>query len=39
MLSETGCLEERESRSWREWTKYAPEYLDRLEEWLEDLHR
>jgi pimeloyl-ACP methyl ester carboxylesterase len=37
ILSETGCLEERENRSRQEWTNYAPEYLDLLEEWLRRL--
>ncbi|MCJ7537914.1 MAG: alpha/beta hydrolase [Anaerolineales bacterium] len=37
ILSETGCLEEREKKWPREWTKYAPEYLDILEEWLREL--
>lgn len=39
ILSETGCLEEREKRWPREWTKYAPEYLDILEEWLKELRQ
>jgi pimeloyl-ACP methyl ester carboxylesterase len=39
ILSSTGCLDEREKRSWSEWTDYAPEYLDILEEWLEELYR
>ena len=39
IISETGCLEERENRWPREWTKYAPEYLDILEEWLRELRR
>ena len=37
ILSETGCLEERERRPRSKWTNYAPEYLDTLEEWLRDL--
>jgi pimeloyl-ACP methyl ester carboxylesterase len=37
ILSETGCLDEREQRSQSEWTNYAPEYLDTLEEWLRGL--
>jgi len=37
VLSETGCLEEREKRSLKEWINYAPEYLDILEEWLNEL--
>jgi pimeloyl-ACP methyl ester carboxylesterase len=37
ILSETGCLKERENRPRREWTNYAPEYLDVLEEWLREL--
>jgi pimeloyl-ACP methyl ester carboxylesterase len=39
ILSETGCLDEREKRPRSKWTDYAPEYLDMLEEWLRDLHR
>jgi pimeloyl-ACP methyl ester carboxylesterase len=39
ILSETGCLEERENRPQWEWTNYAPEYLDLLEEWLRELNR
>ena len=34
IISKTGCLDERERRSRRGWTNYAPEYLDILEEWL-----
>lgn len=39
IISETGCLDEREKRSRKEWTNYAPEYLDTLEEWLRELRR
>ena len=39
ILSETGCLDEREKRRPSEWTNYAPEYLDTLEEWLKELNR
>ena len=39
ILSETGCLDEREKRSQSEWTNYAPEYLDTLEVWLRELNR
>jgi pimeloyl-ACP methyl ester carboxylesterase len=39
ILSETGCLEERENRPHWEWTNYAPEYLELLEEWLRELRR
>ena len=39
ILSETGCLDERERRSRRGWTNYAPEYLDVVEEWLRALRR
>jgi pimeloyl-ACP methyl ester carboxylesterase len=39
ILSETGCLGEREKRQRNEWTNYAPEYLDTLEEWLRELNR
>jgi pimeloyl-ACP methyl ester carboxylesterase len=37
ILSETGCLDERDRRQRSEWTNYAPEYLDTLEEWLREL--
>jgi pimeloyl-ACP methyl ester carboxylesterase len=37
ILSESGCIEERDRRPRREWTNYAPEYLDILEEWLAKL--
>lgn len=37
VLSATGCLDEREVRSRKDWTNYAPEYLDILEEWLREL--
>ena len=39
ILSETGCLDERNKRERNEWTNYAPEYLDTLEEWLKELYR
>ena len=39
ILSETGCLDEREKRSRSEWTNYAPEYLDILEAWLREIKR
>jgi pimeloyl-ACP methyl ester carboxylesterase len=39
IVSETGCLEERRYRPRREWTNYAPQYLEILEEWLVDLRR
>ena len=39
ILSETGCLDERERRPLNGWTNYAPEYLDTLEEWLKNLMR
>lgn len=39
ILSETGCLDEREKRQQHEWTNYAPEYLDIMEEWLQELHQ
>ena len=38
ILSETGCLDERDRRTRSEWTNYAPEYLDLLEEWLTELN-
>lgn len=37
IISETGCLEERRRRPRSEWTRYPPEYLDTLEEWLRQL--
>ena len=39
ILSETGCLDEREARSSEEWIAYAPEYLDILDAWLRELSR
>jgi pimeloyl-ACP methyl ester carboxylesterase len=39
IISETGCLKERSRRPRREWTNYAPEYLDILENWLRELRR
>jgi pimeloyl-ACP methyl ester carboxylesterase len=37
ILSETGCLAERDSRSRSGWRNYAPEYLDLVEQWLRRL--
>jgi pimeloyl-ACP methyl ester carboxylesterase len=34
LLSETGCIEERNRRSRDGWKRYAPEYLDAIEQWL-----
>jgi hypothetical protein len=39
IVSETGCLKERNRRWRRGWTNYAPRYLDTLEEWLRELRR
>ncbi len=39
LVSETGCIAERESRSPEGWRNYAPEYLDTLEVWLRDVRR
>ena len=39
ILSETGCLDERDQRPWSEWINYAPEYLNTLEQWFRDLRR
>lgn len=39
ILSETGCIEERERRSRNGWTNYAPEYLNILEKWLAELRQ
>jgi len=39
IIAKTGCLEERSKRSRSGWTKYAPEYLDTLEEWLVEIRR
>ena len=38
IISKTGCIEEREKRSRKEWQNYAPEYFDILEEWLNNLY-
>lgn len=37
LLSETGCIEERENRSRSGWRLYAPAYLDLIESWLTEL--
>jgi pimeloyl-ACP methyl ester carboxylesterase len=37
IVSETGCLGERNRRSRRGWRDYAPDYLDILEQWLREL--
>ncbi len=37
ILSESGCIAERDSRSRSGWRNYAPEYLDVIEEWLRTL--
>ena len=37
LLSETGCLGERERRSRAGWRDYPPAYLDLIEEWLTGL--
>lgn len=37
ILSETGCIEERNKRSRNEWQNYSPRYLEILEEWLRSL--
>ncbi len=37
IISETGCLKERDRRSRSGWQNYAPQYLDILEEWLRNL--
>lgn len=39
ILSETGCLAERDRRPRRQWTNYAPRYLEVLEGWLRELRR
>ncbi|MBE0592150.1 MAG: alpha/beta hydrolase [Gemmatimonadales bacterium] len=39
LLSETGCLVERERRSRAGWRNYPPAYLDLIEEWLTGLRR
>lgn len=39
LLSETGCIEEREGRSAAGWRNYPPEYLNLIEEWLGGLQR
>jgi pimeloyl-ACP methyl ester carboxylesterase len=39
LVSETGCIAERDRRSRAGWRSYAPGYLDTLEAWLRDLRR
>jgi pimeloyl-ACP methyl ester carboxylesterase len=39
IISETGCMEERRTRSASGWRNYAQEYLDTMEEWLRGLDR
>jgi pimeloyl-ACP methyl ester carboxylesterase len=39
IISETGCLKERDRRSRSGWQNYAPQYLDILEEWLRNLYQ
>lgn len=38
LISETGCLKERDKRPRRGWRNYSPHYLDILEEWLKNLY-
>ena len=38
VISETGCLDERDNRSKSAWLNYAPGYLDLMEEWLVQLN-
>jgi pimeloyl-ACP methyl ester carboxylesterase len=37
ILSKTGSMKERNSRSAKEWQNYAPEYLEIMEDWLKKL--
>jgi pimeloyl-ACP methyl ester carboxylesterase len=37
ILSQTGSMRERSQRSSDGWSKYAPQYLEIMEEWLEEL--
>jgi len=39
IVSETGCIAERDNRSRAGWRNYPAEYLDTLEEWLTTLRR
>ncbi|UCE22518.1 MAG: alpha/beta fold hydrolase [Candidatus Aminicenantes bacterium] len=39
LISETGCIEERNRRSRSGWRNYSPLYLDTLEEWLRQLEK
>jgi len=39
ILSNSGCLIEREWRSAKEWRNYPPQYLDTMEEWLRELRQ
>jgi dipeptidyl aminopeptidase/acylaminoacyl peptidase len=37
ILCETGSMKERRKRSAKDWSKYAPEYLQILSTWLKEL--
>jgi len=39
ILSKTGSLKERRSRSSKEWQNYAPEYLKIMEDWLKQFNK
>lgn len=39
LISETGCLAERDRRSREGWRNYPAAYLDTIEEWLRELRR
>ncbi|MBN1165200.1 MAG: alpha/beta fold hydrolase [Candidatus Krumholzibacteriota bacterium] len=39
ILCETGSMEERNRRSGKGWSNYAPAYLEIMEEWLKGLYR
>lgn len=39
ILCKTGSMKERRNRSSRDWQRYAPEYLEIMEEWLEQLSK
>ena len=37
ILCKTGSMKERSKRSSKEWQNYAPEYLEIMEDWLENM--
>lgn len=37
ILCKTSCQKERRNRTRKEWSNYAPAYLDQMEDWLKKL--